>query len=269
MVSNLIYDVGMHSGEDTAYYLDKGYNVVAIDADPDLIAAARIRFAKDVEEARLTIVEAAVAKEEGVATFWICDEVKVLNSFDREQASKLGNPCRPIEVKTLPMRNLFQRHGVPYYLKVDIEGYDHVAVADIDISDRPKYVSMEVTSADDFFLLKEKGYTKFKCIQQGVFTQKLVETVSIRRAFSRFVRPFKSSPAINSLRNTLAKFRKPPASPTTSTGWSFSVCSTGPFGEDTPGEWQSMEEALHAWLDHHYKDVLGYKTWFDIHATVD
>ncbi len=30
MIPDLIYDVGMHDGEDTAYYLARGYRVVAI-----------------------------------------------------------------------------------------------------------------------------------------------------------------------------------------------------------------------------------------------
>lgn len=269
MVPNLVFDVGMHSGDDTAYYLSQGYDVVAIDADPELVAAAHVRFEKEVRERRLTIVQAAIAENEGTATFWICDEVKLLNSFNREQSSQVGKPCRPIEVQTLPLRILLEKYGVPYYLKVDIEGYDHLAVADIDTADRPKYVSMEITSSDDFFLLKQKGYTKFKCIQQGLFTQKTVEAATFKAALRRLARRFTSHPTVNSLRAATLSFRKVRPTPSSSAGWGFSVCSTGPFGEDTPGAWQTMEEAMHAWLDHHYKDVLGYRSWFDIHATSD
>jgi 16S rRNA A1518/A1519 N6-dimethyltransferase RsmA/KsgA/DIM1 with predicted DNA glycosylase/AP lyase activity len=32
---DLIYDVGMHHGEDTEFYLRKGFRVVAFEADPD------------------------------------------------------------------------------------------------------------------------------------------------------------------------------------------------------------------------------------------
>jgi FkbM family methyltransferase len=265
MDPTLIYDVGMHTGEDTAYYLHKGYRVVAIDADPDLVAAARVRFKNEISEAKLHIVHAAIAQEEGTSTFWVCDELKMLNSFDRVHASKFGNPCRAIEVPTLPLRNLMKSHGVPYYLKVDIEGYDHVAVGDINPADRPKYVSMEVTSSDDFFLLKQKGYTKFKCIQQGLFVQLQTEKVSFRSAYKRAVRRIKSLRAANSLRAAVRHLR--PAKPASCLNWDFSVCSTGPFAEETAGSWQTMEEALHAWLDHSYKDVLGYFTWYDIHAT--
>ena len=34
---DLIYDVGMHNGDDTAYYLHKGFRVIAIDANPAMV----------------------------------------------------------------------------------------------------------------------------------------------------------------------------------------------------------------------------------------
>ena len=41
---NLIFDVGLHKGEDTDFYLKKGFSVVAFEADPDLVAACQERF---------------------------------------------------------------------------------------------------------------------------------------------------------------------------------------------------------------------------------
>ena len=43
-MSELIFDVGMWNGEDTEYYLARGFKVVAIDADPKVIEKAKIRF---------------------------------------------------------------------------------------------------------------------------------------------------------------------------------------------------------------------------------
>ena len=48
----------MHRGEDTAYYLAKGYRVVGFEADPELAAECAARFAGNE---RLTIVEGAIA----------------------------------------------------------------------------------------------------------------------------------------------------------------------------------------------------------------
>ena len=36
---DLIYDIGQHTGEDTAFYLGKGFRVVAVEANPTLAEA--------------------------------------------------------------------------------------------------------------------------------------------------------------------------------------------------------------------------------------
>ena len=63
---NLIYDVGLHKGEDTDFYLKKGYNAVAFGADPDLIAHCRRRFQAEILQGRLRVVEGAIAGEGGM-----------------------------------------------------------------------------------------------------------------------------------------------------------------------------------------------------------
>src|SRR5262249_5480686 len=45
----LIYDVGMNNGDDTAYYLRRGFRVVAIEPNPALVATACERFRREIE----------------------------------------------------------------------------------------------------------------------------------------------------------------------------------------------------------------------------
>lgn len=56
---DLIFDIGLHRGQDTRFYLDKGFRVVALDANPGLCAAARQSFAAELALGQLHIVEAA------------------------------------------------------------------------------------------------------------------------------------------------------------------------------------------------------------------
>ena len=58
---DLIYDVGAHQGEDTDFYLRKGFRVVAVEADPVLAARLRENFATAIDCGQLVVVEAAVA----------------------------------------------------------------------------------------------------------------------------------------------------------------------------------------------------------------
>jgi len=49
----LIYDVGMHNGDDTHYYLLKGAKVVGVEANPALHIALRDRFAGAINSGQL------------------------------------------------------------------------------------------------------------------------------------------------------------------------------------------------------------------------
>lgn len=60
--TDLIYDVGMHLGDDTAFYLSQGFKVVGIEANPDLAATARQRFSSEIRSGQLTVVNAGIAK---------------------------------------------------------------------------------------------------------------------------------------------------------------------------------------------------------------
>ena len=144
MIADLIYDVGMNNGDDTAYYLFKGYRVVAVEADPTLIEKARERFADDIRRGQLELVNVAVGPKEETASFWICDSRSEWNSFNRRIASREELPHHAIDVQCRPFRSLLEQFGVPSYLKIDIEGHDHYCVADLDPRDLPKYISLEM-----------------------------------------------------------------------------------------------------------------------------
>jgi hypothetical protein len=53
--------------------------------------------------------------------------------------------------------------------------------------------------------------------------------------------------------------------------WTFPVGSSGPFGEETDGAWECLEQVAYQWLNYmikfgyHHLDYDG--DWFDFHAT--
>lgn len=273
MDHRLIFDIGMNNGDDTAYYLHRGYRVVAVEADPTLVKTCEFRFSSEISTGALTIVNKAISTQHGEADFWICDQLSEWNSFDKESATRNGYTARHVRVPTIPLGTLFSEYGVPYFLKVDIEGYDPVAIREIDPTNAPPFVSMEIGSAEDFLLLQSKGYTRFKCVQQGCFQEVISPTLSLPSAFSAFLVQAKSSTLANRLRQIYRRLRPAKPNPLTDEDWSFAPGSSGPFGDDAPGEWRTMEEALHAWLSQKLGHKLGYRKnsielslWFDVHA---
>jgi hypothetical protein len=73
VTQNLIYDVGLHLGEDTEFYLKKGFNVVAVEANPVNAAKTADRLKAYVEAGQLTIVNKAITRDEGPTTFFVSD----------------------------------------------------------------------------------------------------------------------------------------------------------------------------------------------------
>ncbi|MFT5604915.1 MAG: 16S rRNA A1518/A1519 N6-dimethyltransferase RsmA/KsgA/DIM1 with predicted DNA glycosylase, partial [Paracoccaceae bacterium] len=64
---DLVYDVGMHQGEDSDFYLKKGFRVVGFEADPDLAAQCRRRFFGEIESGQLVVVEGAIVDKQALA----------------------------------------------------------------------------------------------------------------------------------------------------------------------------------------------------------
>ena len=71
MNNSLIIDVGMHIGRDTEFYLQKGFKVVSVEANPELVKYARSRFQDALSNQRLVIYDIAIADYEGEIDFYI------------------------------------------------------------------------------------------------------------------------------------------------------------------------------------------------------
>src|SRR5688500_2772152 len=60
----LVFDFGMYDGSDTEYYLDCGYKVVAVEANPALARSAQTGFEKYISSGQLVIINAAISSDE-------------------------------------------------------------------------------------------------------------------------------------------------------------------------------------------------------------
>jgi FkbM family methyltransferase len=224
MREDLIFDVGMHKGEDSEFYLKKGFRVVAVEAHPQLCHFARERLAPYVESGRLTIINAAIAKTAGPVTFFANDRVSVwgtiLGSW-AERNRRMGANSTPMTINGVTFGTILEKYGIPYYLKIDIEGADLLCLEALtNYAEKPKYISVESTKTswrdllEEFKLLRSLGYSKFKVINQTKIAQRKC--------------PF-------------------PAREGRYVDYTFEPGSSGLFGDETPGFWLSEYCALIAY----------------------
>ncbi len=235
MHSDLIFDVGLHIGQDTDFYLRKGFRVVAVEANPQLAEEGRARFAEAISAGRLTIVNVGIAERAGILPFYVNETLSEWSSFDHKIGTTRG-PHRTLQVPTRTLMDLFSEHGVPYYVKLDIEGNDHQAICSLRATaDKPHYVSLE--NGHKFMIdeLYEQGYRRFKFVNQATIHQ-----------------------------ITLAR----PAREGLDIDHTFPFGSSGPFGEETPGAWQDRETVTaisEAYWNMPDRDA-SVHGWFDLHA---
>jgi FkbM family methyltransferase len=230
---DLIYDVGMCDGEDTAFYLAKGFRVIAVEANPALVARNRVRFSRELKEGRLIIVEKAIAPTAaGRIDFDVHTSNEHWSSIVADRRLRMAGQYKTIEVESTTLDTVIEEYGVPYYLKIDIEEADLDAVRSLDrLSERPKYLSAEAHSPEIVDCLHGQGYQFFKLVDQGARS-------------GMFTWPWKWREG----RFVLQR---------------FTDSHSGPFGEETPGGWLNRDGVLAKYLDLRSRGKL---TWHDFHA---
>ena len=181
--ADLIYDVGFHHGKDTAFYLKKGFRVVAFEAHPRLAAQGRALFADAARDGRFTMVEGAIVSAEKWAagtrevTFYVNDVADAVGSTDESWADrfvKRGDATRRVTVTAVDFVDCLRTLGVPHYMKIDIEGSDHLCLESLrHIAERPDFLSWELERIDisqvhaELELLVSLGYDAFQIVQQS------------------------------------------------------------------------------------------------------
>jgi FkbM family methyltransferase len=250
----LIFDIGFNNGDDSRHYLNKGFNVLGIEADPILVEKGKKRFKKEIAEGRMTLLNVGIADKEGTLPFYRNHHLSEWSSFNLEAGSRNNTGYDVIEVRCVKTETLFESYGIPYYMKVDIEGFDHYCLEAIPATGiKPAYVSTEAVHLEWLELLRKRGYNRFKVINQAFAFKELDPKLERNKLFGKYIH------IRSGIRMRLQKFLP----------FKYPYGSSGPFGEDTDGDWKTYEEvySVYASLLHDPEYRKYNKTsWFDFHA---
>jgi len=217
----LIYDVGAHKGEDTEYYLKKGFSVLAIEANPTLFSCIVERLDQYVKLGKLTILSVAISDVSGPVNLFVGDETTwgTTNVAWAQRNERMGVKSHPVSVHGERFEDILRQYGVPYFLKIDIEGADLLCLHALKqlLPQKPKFISIESNKVswrklrEEISLLSSLGYTKFKAVNQGHVHKQIQPVSPLEGVFAEHC---------------------------------FKHGSSGLFGEETPGRWMSRTEVL-------------------------
>ena len=225
---DLIYDIGMHKGEDTEFYLRKGFRVIAFEADPDWVRTCRHRLKEFIAQGQLTIIEGAILDLDAIdagqkkVKFYKNDQTSVWGTVRADWAernARLGTSSSTIEVDAVDFAGVIQEHGVPHFMKIDIEGCDMVCINALrSFSERPDYVSIESDKTSfanikrEIDALTDLSYDSFQAVEQSAI-------------------PLSQSPPYPPTEGEYVPQR-------------FALGSSGLFGSELGDRWKSKHEIL-------------------------
>jgi FkbM family methyltransferase len=162
---DLVFDVGANQGEYAEAFAREGGRVIAIEPNP----AHRARLEALSKSMTVTPEYVAVSDQPGSATLNICSTsgYSTLVGSDSEWMAQSPDYAKvewvgEAEVQTVRLDDLAAKHGVPEFVKIDIEGFELVAMKGM--SFRPRYLSFEYgvrrkeIALDCLDLLGARGY---------------------------------------------------------------------------------------------------------------
>jgi FkbM family methyltransferase len=256
---DLIYDVGLHKGEDSEFYLRKGFRVIAVEALPSNAQIAADRLRTYVDCGQLIILNVAVAERDGPLTFFEsldCSTWGTSNPELERSGERSGHRWLKRTVEGVNFSKILARYGMPYFLKIDIQGEDTLCLKALrDFAARPRYLSYESESKSitelrrELAVLRDLGYSRFKVVRQ--------DDVCGQRC------PF-------------------PAKEGQYVDQRFEESSSGLFGEETPGDWVDEDRVIRRYRRMrfqrylirvlsllHLRGLVPEPGWHDIHAKQD
>ena len=138
---DLVFDVGSHVGDRIAAFRRLGCRVIACEPQPALVTILRLIYGRDKT---VKIVPVAVGRAAGEIALKINVDNPTVSTASLEfvKASKGAagwegqNWDKTVKVPMTTLDALIARHGMPTFIKIDVEGFEAEALAGLEPAGR-------------------------------------------------------------------------------------------------------------------------------------
>jgi len=131
----LIFDVGANQGSKSTVFLNLGARVVAVEPDEANQAILKEMFLNfRLAKKQLVIVGQALSDRSAKETMWIDEPGSAKNTLSRKWVDALRGDEQRFghslkfgqrkEIETTTLDHLFSVFGVPFFIKIDVEGFE-------------------------------------------------------------------------------------------------------------------------------------------------
>jgi FkbM family methyltransferase len=150
---DLVFDIGANLGHKTGIFLRLGARVVAVDPDPEnakILEESFLRYR--LVPKPVSVVTKAASDRTSKATLYIDEPGSAKNTLSqkwvdtlRDDAGRFGRKMtfgESKEVQTTTLQDLVRAYGSPFFIKIDVEGYEPAVLRGLHRS--VPYLSYEV-----------------------------------------------------------------------------------------------------------------------------
>jgi FkbM family methyltransferase len=131
---DLVFDIGSHVGDRVAAFRRLGARVVAVEPQPALVKTLRLIYGR---AANVTIEATAIGRAPGAVELSINLDNPTVSTASRDFiAAAAGAPgwqgqnwAKRVSVPLTTLDALIVRHGMPAFIKIDVEGFESEALA--------------------------------------------------------------------------------------------------------------------------------------------
>lgn len=138
----VIFDIGANLGFTTEIFFKTGGVIVAVEPDLINLNSLRARFSK---EEKVTIVPKAVSDSIGEEVIYLDDNGNALHTLSNKWKTYLEGAqndrwknkltfSKKRTIQTTTIEALIQKYGVPYFIKIDVEGYEEKVIKGLNTS---------------------------------------------------------------------------------------------------------------------------------------
>lgn len=231
----VIFDIGANKGQNLNYFLNKADIVIAIEANPYLVEKIESDFKKFINNKKLIVRNIALTNNENIKKidFYIHKIKNTHSTIYPDDISKFYKHEVKCDKASLIIQKYLKEFNISKieYIKIDIEGADKLVLEDLLKNNiLAKNLSVECHDPEVLELLISSPYNSFKFIS-GIDRNFKNDIKIITKDFNEKI--------IN-----------------------FHVHSSGPYGEDIPGEHYDKKSIL----PYFFNNGLG---WFDVHCSLE
>jgi FkbM family methyltransferase len=131
---NLVFDIGAHVGDRVAAFRRLEARVVAVEPQPALVKALRLFYGRDP---KVTIEAAALGRQSGFIELSVNLDNPTVSTVSTDFIAAAANAPRwegqawskRIRVPLTTIDALIARHGMPAFIKIDVEGFEAEVLA--------------------------------------------------------------------------------------------------------------------------------------------